>query len=98
MVDRVVTASPWRFGGHPRRARSGLRRVAKSRCFREEPGADRTGGAAREQRVAGGLGSDGDLGAKQGREREKREIEKERDLPDSNLNFFKNFQLTLEKF
>ena len=28
-VGRVVTASPWRFGGHPRRARRGRRRVAR---------------------------------------------------------------------
>ena len=40
-VGRSDTASPWRFDGGPRRARTGWRRVAMSRSFRETPEARR---------------------------------------------------------
>ena len=47
-VGRVVTTSPWQFGGHPRLACRDRRRVAGSRSFREEPG--RSGLGARRGR------------------------------------------------
>jgi len=37
-VGWLGTASPWRLGGHPRRARRGLRRVVRPRGFGAEPG------------------------------------------------------------
>ena len=53
-VGRRCTTSSWRLGDYPRRARSGLRRVAKSRCFRKAPvvrrGLGRGEGAARGRR------------------------------------------------
>ena len=95
-VGRVVTTSPWRFGGHPHLACRERRHLAGSRSFREEPGAERAGGAARERRVAGGLDSVGNLGSAQnrgGREsRENRERERNRGLIQIRI-FPKNFLL-----
>ena len=56
-VGRLGTSSSWRFGVHSRRACRERRRVAGSRSFREEPGAERAGGAARARLVAGGHSS-----------------------------------------
>ena len=68
--------------------------MAMSRSFREKPGAERAGGAARERRVAGGLDSVGDLGSAQnkgGREsREKRERERKR-FDRVKIQFFSKF-------
>ena len=65
-VGRAFTASPWRLGGHPRRARRGLRRVAMRSFRRDRDGA--AGGTARARPVAVGLG----VQRRQGREREEK--------------------------
>ena len=69
-VGRVVTMSPWWFGGHPRLACRDRRRVVGSRSFREEPW--RSGLGARRGRGSWPAAS-ARHGAKQGREREQRE-------------------------
>ena len=51
-VGRSDTASPWRFDGGPRCARTGSRRVARLRCFRRT----RNGARAGARRVADGAG------------------------------------------
>ena len=61
------------------------------RVERPSSGETRDGGAARARRVAGGLGSPAQN--RGGRERR----ERERDLPDSNLNFFSKFSIGTRK-
>jgi len=49
-VGRSDTASPWRFDGGPRRARTGWRRVARLRCFRRTRNGAEGRGSARGRR------------------------------------------------
>ena len=79
-VGRFSTASPWRLGVEPRRARTGWRRVERPRSIAEEP---RTGRGEHGAWPATLTRTTTSAQQKQGREgesRERIEREKNRDL------------------
>ena len=91
-VGRAFTASPWRLGGSPRRARTGWRRVARPSEFGWTVWANQVAGrlpgwAGDARREAGGLWSAGrETG--EGRERAER-VERKREIKlDSKFEFF----------
>ena len=95
-VGRFSTASQWRLGVEPRRARTGWRRVERPRSIAEEP---RTGRGEHGAWPATLTRTAASAQQKQGREGESRESrgKRERNLIDFKFESFSKFSINTRK-
>ena len=97
-VGRFSTASPWRLGVEPRRARTGWRRVERPRSITEEPRTGRGEHGAWPATLTRTAASAQQKQGREGESREGREKEREKNLIEFKFESSSKFSNNTRKF